>query len=1469
MPVPSSPADAPVILDLRGTVTSTRPRKAPATGYVVDVALAFERRFGDGETLRVPIGGSARVGEGGSWAMRIAAEGEGDPHGPADLRVSSPDGVEVLRASLTIDEITRPIALRVRTVDVPGFEPADDPAAGERPPLTGRIVDEEGRETPARLAVAIWAAAGGADLRPVLLTQTQAGGFFTGPWTSEQFGRAEGRVADLPAVPVRLDGDGRLPRDVLLVLDLGKHVDEEDCACHEPPPRAPEPADLVRNPAAFSQDLGTGCVDLSAPNRTIEEFTYRFVIRTSEPRVKALTLGRRPTVPKDLLSDLLGVSLASEALAPRSLAAGRAAAAPLNLDAKSAKHLIRADRPPALAAVSRAAWLSEVTGVKDVIDAGLRETIGRTELDADDAIDWDESPTVHESIELAHGHVIHMREVWRADGYSLGDLLSSLPLAPLQRRRVAVVDWERRTESERAESLEFEEHIEAFLARDRDVSEIVGSRLHEETAGGSRSTTWGAAGGIGAGFIGTGFGIFGGVAGGYSSSKATAWQRSARDFSASSFQRLQDRLSQRSSALRDQRSTVVQTVAQGETMRAETEVVANYNRCHAITLEYFEVLRHFLVTHELANVTECLFVPFPLEQFDRGKALRWREPLGRHLREPRLRGGFDAIRRVADNWVGWDFPEARYSQEAPESVEGELRISFVLPRPRDAADGAFQWAEWQPYRNFFGMDLAELFRRALQPKTPQERDVAFRTEIAPQIAENLVGALRFAYVTSGGGEVEVPLDPTLVSRYAEGVPLYVSLAPRGALPQVPREDIAYVKVWFDGVELPPDARVIVHAAKGRYRAAHSGAVLFDAPRLLDDLGAGDPATVPTPLTQAEKRDPRAEDRRLADRLVAHLNDHLEHYHQAIWINLDAQRRYMLLDGIIVPGLDGASVASVCSNELLGVVGNSLVLPVAPGRRLDPTLEVPVVGTNGDGVPVELRDAYAADAPPPLRVSMPTRGVYAEAVAGQCNACEHPDDSRYWRWSTEGLLAPPLIEEVSTATRAEDEPALKPTELPTPLVNIQNAPAVPPPAGLAGAFDLLAAKDLFADVTGLEGSQKNAMAAFEASTAAAAALGQEAGKLASQNELGRNAERMVDRIAQARADDLLPPDVAEELTRSALEGLIGEDRQKSGAPEKDDAAKKALEEAAKAKKGEVKVTKPDEVVEASFDDDVAVGQAPPTKKVTQTLPGVRPCCALGQWELGLSGALDPTALGGHRYGAPGGATGFVYTSTSGLVDFGHSRDTTNMTKFVFDALVGGFKRLELYEGRADISAIPTTAADRLELAAAIVYVESWAHELQTWDDYSAFSPEDIISNIVGIEIGKRAIKAGGSFEAKVDAETDAMLNAELGARPVADTNAVFAKIKGDWYDTVQKLGVPLKLLRRNFLGDGWMAGMPFDAGQSFPWLTPLVFEPQYAKFAYTMRFPVNGKSGVKHTAMAKETEDLRKLWVAAHPGKDRP
>ena len=1213
--------------------------------------LLFHRRLSDNGNLPAPPA-SVSAATATDGVFSLALPGFDEVVEPIQIVLAGPSGVELARQPLAATELDRPVVVKARPEPAFPIRPSDDPTLGQRVRLQGRVIDERGRVVPAGLPVVIWGVAAGGDgngaeppATALVVTTTQTGGYFAGAWPPAELAEAYGTVKGGAALPIHLTDD-RLPTRVVLVTTLDDEVFDDPCSCDDVPPTAPEPADLAANPAAFSQDLGGGCVDLTVPNRVLEEFAYFLAVRTSEPEIKGLTLDEPVPVPAGVSATLAqaieGIAgfqtRASIALGPGpttgtiptgsgtiptdtggtiptgggtippggSIPAGEPnPGATLTLDAATVRSLVRTDAAPTLAELESATFDAEVAQVRRLIDTYLRPAPGRTDLDASHAVDWDDSPTVYQATTVSHGHLLQFREVYRANGCSLGDLVHSLPLAPGQKRQIAVLDWDRRTSSSRTEALDSEERLDSFLERDREVLEIVGSQLSEETSGSSRSTTWGAAGGIGAGFIGTGFGIFGGVAGGGGGSSAEARQDSSRTLAANSLQQLSDRVTQRASAVRDTRSTVVQTVAQGESVRAETETIVNYNHCHALTIEYFEVLRHFLVSHELVDVRECLFIPLPMRQFDQAKALRWQEPLRRFLRKRELAGGFAAMERIARNWDGYDFPESRFSEEAPLVLEGELRISFLLPRPRDAVDGAFQVDMWAPLAGLLPTDTLALWTAKLNERTQAERDRVFQAEIAPGIAEAMVQNLRFAYITDTGARLSVSLDATLVSRYAESVPLYVSLRPAGPLPNLAREDIVRFEVSYEGDDLPADARVIVHSGKVRYQSPHLTYLLFDEPRVLNDLHPGDPVVVPTPVTPREMAEPREEDRRLADRLVKHLNRSIEHYHQAIWATMDAQRRYMLLDGVIAPNADGRSVASVVENRVAGIVGNCLVMPLSPGNRLDPQI-APTPGDNGEEpVPVDLINLYATDPLPPTRISIPTRGVYAEAVMGDCCACETIDDTRFWRWGEEGgeaeALQPPAIAPVSTDSRDEGEPDLTPTPLPTPIVNIQAAPSLPDPFGLAAAFEVLKNPDLFTDVTGLEGSQKAALAAFSGSLDVASALSGEAAKLATQQEAARTADRTLAAITQAEGAGLLTADQAKALTEATLSRLVGQPDVVQSSQADQAASSQALDDvvdaAVQSGQGEITSSTPDQTVTVSFDG------ASPTVGAASTVVGV--------------------------------------------------------------------------------------------------------------------------------------------------------------------------------------------------------------------------------------------------------------------------
>lgn len=849
----------------------------------------------------------------------------------------------------------------------------------------------------------------------------------------------------------------------------------------------------------------------------------------------------------------------------------------------------------------------------------------RVPLDSQTPVDWDSTPTFYEATSIAHGHLLHFKQVWYADGYSLGDLLYSLPLAPGQKKLIAVVDWERRERTTREEFTSADEGLQATLARDRDLSEVVSGALSESVRGGSRNTTTGV--GVGAGAAGNGsyqqfnFGALIGVSGGIGDSTSSAFQISSRDVSSSSLQNLRDRTLQSASAVRNLRSTIVQTASQGEAVRASTEVVANHNHCHALTIQYFEVLRHLKVTNELVDVQECLFVPLPMTEFNREKTLRWRQPLSTYLQRRELAPGFDATRRVFTLWGEVDTPVGRYADEIVTAIFGELTLTIFIPlppfpekpapTPENAADVAEKVTKaLMPTEGFLGAVLAiatggaslvagavtqaatdaakataqgaqALTEQMFNLPTAEERYAKFQQEVMPAAAAGFVDQLEL-YARVGSNDVKLNgADFTMVSNYQPGSPLLVSV--RGTVTNpVRRSDISSIVIKCSA-PLPPGCRAIVNSANLRYQTRMFRRDLVNDSRVNDDIDlpivaftgaptlplpsfggfpalpgfgtippplippgfpsdyvpipgmspirAGNGATLYTPLDEWEQRSPRLEDIRLSAELIEHLNANLEYYHHAIWWTMDPNRRYMLLDGYEAPNAGGRSVASVVDNSLIGIVGNSLVMPVALGNYLDPQFRL------ADGA--TLLEQYDPQSPaPPSRISLPTRGVFAEAVMGDCNACEEIDDTRFWRWDEVPIDEPPALDLTALASRRAEPAYGTATAFPAPIVDIQTPQVAPDPAGVKAALDALANVN-FRDITGLAGTQANALAAYSKAMDTALAFGKEASELAKQAAMTKNVGQTMRAIDKAEAENKIDKPEAQQMRTSALRTLAGE------------------------------------------------------------------------------------------------------------------------------------------------------------------------------------------------------------------------------------------------------------------------------------------------------------------------------------------
>ena len=900
--------------------------------------------------------------------------------------------------------------------------------------------------------------------RIVSAAETNDRGYFSMPYPRGVFVAAQALVSAAPdaAVDVGIaptSAEETVSEDfIYILLDDGGHGEHpEDCGCgtrNTGVTRLPDQSDLI-NSDEYSQDLGGGCISITTPNRTLQEYAYNAIVRVSDPDVANYTLTRNGDGSFQL--------------------------------------------------------------------SGGAEKISRAPVDLGNPIRWQDAPlagdalSFYQAVTVSTGHILFYKAVFKADGYSLGDLVYSLPLAPGQKKQIVSYDMANTLEASEEQRLSQSERLSATLVDDRSITDVLSGGIRETLAGQSSASTSGVSAGLGlGGSIGAISGSLG-VAGGYANSNSSASQSGSRGITQFFGEKLRQALSQNAESYRRLNASVVTTVKEGQEYAVTTEVVSNHNHCHSITMMYFEVLRHYAISQELADVQECVFVPFLLTEFNTRNISKWKDVLATHflpmpsstyLRPMLLRGSvrqqhpltraFDANERILSGYSRVDFPLNSYAEDSITEITGEFTLRTRLPRPRtrydrivslpvvtktvsrqevdvvktaavavftgglsllggpstntveeevlvkarifDAfmdLDANFQSVrpadairvksfapktieilgnsftidffqnpidrqQWESYSNILGefSDVHEMLDNYFAGRLISEWEGIFNRDIAPLLFNKIVDTIRIGTLN---------LDLTAMSRYSGGERSMQIRLSGGST--VPRKDLPEQMRLHSNSQVIHEVRsfatLIVDRVRIRYTTAHySGDIHngYSGNDLLDENFATSGALLATPLTSQDRRNPRKEDTYLVEELVAHLNSNLEHYNKALWRTLDADRRFMLLDGFNIQIFDRfgtpigyRSLSSVVKHELITVAGNSLVFPVADGYNVSQALIVENKEEEEEATPT-LRDHYLPLHPvEPYRLSVPTRGVYMEAVMGQCDACEEvkPDSSQDW------------------------------------------------------------------------------------------------------------------------------------------------------------------------------------------------------------------------------------------------------------------------------------------------------------------------------------------------------------------------------------------------------------------------------------------------------------------------------------------
>ncbi|KAK6527387.1 hypothetical protein TWF281_010567 [Arthrobotrys megalospora] len=994
---------------------------------------------------------------------------------------------------------------------------------------------------------------------------------------------------------------------------------KEECGCNPTTTagRLPSQDDLIHSDQ-YTQDVGGACMNLSVPNRTLREFTYTAVVRNSDPDVANYTLTSLESI------DEHGVRNVSYQLT--------------NLG-KITRRRIDLNNP--------IRW-------EDVSGVGANETL-------------------YEAVTVATGHVLHYKSEFRADGYSLGNLLYSLPLAPGQKKEIVIIDSSHSFRGSEAQFLSQTEHLASDLVSERDVIDQIGGNIGEQLAGSSEADTGGVAASAGASGGAGAWSANVGVAGGYSKSTSSANQTSGRNLAGFFSENLRQGIHQNAQSYRRQNSAIVTTANEAQRFQTETTVISNHNHCHAITILHYEVLRHFAVYQEAINAAKwadalCTRL-LPLH------ANTYRNPnifYGSGRRHP-LYPAFDAVERVRTNWELVDWPNGPYCKEQVIWAQGEYTASVNIPRPVTRYDMILslpiitQHKDDDSAKSFFlgfitgGLslladgssssetqvraDISDKFMR-LDPTYRNRRpaDCIRIVNVDPVTAQNSTGfdpvdffhdsprdfqAWETFSVLLGNGRGKEGIRKTmkyyfLNATISEWSDIWnAQIAPKiyqAMFESVHMDGLAIdfaklndykggsqlMRVSFNGTGQATREQIqfIVLSCQNTYVATlklcnvewnmktlrisystqHFNGLLYSG-NVNNDIF--DDVTVHCPLTEGEIKNPRQDDRWLSQRLITHLNRNLEYYNRVLLYSLDAQRRFMLLDGFHIQVYNEAgssagyhSLSSVLKNAPITMVGNSLVFPVAPGYKVDRSL----ILENGDGESsgTSLLDLYRPEIPPsPYRISVPSRGVYSESIMGNCDSCEKlkPDSSQDWtKFTTDeptaiNAVQPPQIQNTTY------NPAVK--DFSTPMISIQNAPTAPDPgAGLAaaGLTELLGKAGIFKDITGLDQNQKNAMATYTANLQAAQAAAGMASAAATQAHNTGNSSAIMGTITAATDSGFLTKAEAGQLVKEHIQGQIDGGKAHQAAIELGkSAAKTSLSDAA------VEAVKSNKAVEASTVD----------------------------------------------------------------------------------------------------------------------------------------------------------------------------------------------------------------------------------------------------------------------------------------------
>lgn len=740
-------------------------------------------------------------------------------------------------------------------------------------------------------------------------------------------------------------------------------------------------------------------------------------------------------------------------------------------------------------------------GAEDLIGAmtelGSWEIIERVPIDApidvDSFLDLVERDPkrVPKAASLGLGYVVKMHQIWIPTGLSLGDLVYSLPLAPGEQQRIAISD-ERETLSVREqESMTAQEYQRYNEVADSSTNAVFRSAFDEAASGGSRMKVNTESGSFGGG-LGVGA-IFGpivaglGIGGGYSDSTTTgstsSWQNASRDYVSNASQDFHSSLSRQASARREASRASVRLASASEHRQVVTKVITNHNHNHALTMQYWQVLRHFGVSSVVDDVQLVCFVPLEIVSFLAPSQPRTL-PTGTYSRDVLL-SRYGALLRYHDVVMGrvWRRPEMRHGLRVLQAFAGNptMTVESSSGSAQDIVDvkitGTFLPCE-DVYVTAFSTSGARIgpvrmtstsaavatgleTRAALIQTLRNRRTSSFELRSAglalpEHIARSDIARLEFSRsFTTFSYRLSLPSTLSftdILSYLANTAALDVTLSPADLEREV-------------GGPLVTDPTAKINGTTELLEAYN---------------GPGGSETMPGVFPVAARRLPPElsfADLLRIEAVLQHVVQNTVEFSKSVWQSLTPEERAIMLEsytiGVPAGGVpdttDDVPLLNCVANTVVGYFGNAAIMPFF----IPPDVAGKLGKTSRDIQEALLRFHRQAYAPAQSSITLPARGVLGEAVLGHCESSEKIDLTRFWNWqdsppdeATDLASLAPLLGGGNQLVGPAG--ATAPAALQTgPMVTINQGPAAFTPTDLAGQLIAsMPATNLPQDLTGI-------------------------------------------------------------------------------------------------------------------------------------------------------------------------------------------------------------------------------------------------------------------------------------------------------------------------------------------------------------------------------------------------------------------